>query len=154
MRVIRKILLGLGVLFLVIIACVTWLGTAGRQFRIEQTPFVETFVTDLSKHWDTAEVRDRLADNLIEDARTPDALQFFQQMKQQLGELRSARDFAMQAYKFDAAGRTGTVAFKGTFDNGEAEVEVTIRKKDSTVRVIGFNITDVHMREGVSRVQT
>lgn len=153
MRVIRKILLGLGVLFLVIIACVTGLGTAGRQFRIEQTPFVETFVTDLSKHWDTAEVRDRLADNLIEDARTSDALQFFQQMKQ-LGELRLARDFAMRAYKFDAAGRTGTVAFKGTFDNGEAEVEVTIRKKDSTVRVMGFNLTDVHMREGVSRVQT
>jgi hypothetical protein len=109
--------------------------------------------TDLSKHWDTAEVHDRLADNLIEDARTPDALQFFQQMKQ-LGALRSARDFAMRAYKFDAAGRTGTVAFKGTFDNGEAEVEVTIRKKDSTVRVMGFNLTDVHMREGVSRVQT
>ena len=33
---------------------------SSRQFRKEEAPFVEKFVTDLSKRWDTADVNDRM----------------------------------------------------------------------------------------------
>jgi hypothetical protein len=44
MRVLKKILISLGVLFLVVIAFLAWTGVSSRQFRQEQAPFVETFV--------------------------------------------------------------------------------------------------------------
>ena len=64
MRVLKNILIGLGVIFLVALAFFAWIGVSGSQFRKEQAPFVEAFVTDLSKRWDIADVYDRLANPL------------------------------------------------------------------------------------------
>ena len=56
MRVLKNALIGLGVLFLVVLAFFAWIGVSSSQFRKEEAPFVETFVTDLSKRWDIADV--------------------------------------------------------------------------------------------------
>ena len=71
----KTILIGLGVLFLVAIALFAWSGMSSNQFRKEQTPFVETFVTDLSKRWDIADVHGRMTNPFIEETSTPQAQQ-------------------------------------------------------------------------------
>jgi hypothetical protein len=118
MRVVKKILIGLGVLFLVVIAFFAWIGVSSSQFRKEQTLFVETFVTDLSKRWDIADVHDRLANSFIEQVGTPQAQQLLHQFKQ-LGALQSVHDLELRSYNANNNGRTGLFSFKGTFENGE-----------------------------------
>jgi hypothetical protein len=153
MRVAKKILIGLGVLFLVVISFFAWIGVSSSQFRKEQTLFVETYVTDLSKRWDIADVHDRLENPFIEQASTPQAQQLLHQFKQ-LGALKSVHDIELRSYNANNNGRTGNFSFKGTFENGEAVVNVTIVKKNGAVRVLGFYLKPTHMRDGVSKLQT
>ena len=47
-----------------------------------------------------------------------------------------------------------SLSFKGTFENGEAVVSVTIVKKDDAVRVVSFYLKGTHTRDGVSKLQT
>ena len=153
MRVLKRILIGLGVLFLVVIAFFAWVGATSSQFRKEQTPFVETFVTDLSKRWDPADVCDRMANTFIEQTGTPQAQQLLHQFKQ-LGALKSVRDLELRSYSVNTNGQTGVLSFKGTFENGEGIINITIVKKDGAVRVLGFYLNATHMRDGGSRLQT
>ena len=152
MRVVKTILIGLGALFIMVIALLAWVGVSGSQFRKEQAPFVETFVADLSKRWDIADVHDRLANPLIEQASTPQTQQLLHQFKQ-LGALKSVHDLELRAYKTYNNGRTGLFSFKGTFENGEAVVNVTIIKKDGAVRVLSFYLKGTHTRDGGSKLQ-
>jgi len=152
MRVLKNALIGLGVLFLVVLAFFAWIGVSSSQFRKEQTLFVETFVTDLSKRWDIADVSDRVENPFIEQASTPQAQQLLHQFKQ-LGALKSVHDLELRSYNSSTDGRTGLFSFNGTFENGEATVDVTIIKKDGAVRVSGFYLKATHMREG-AKLQT
>ena len=153
MHVIRKILVGLGVLFLVLIAIFSGVVVVGRQFRTEQTPFVKTFVTDLSRHWNVADVSDRIAGPTLDQALTPKGQQMFHLFKQ-LGTLRSAGDLTMERFNVDTRETSGVFEFKGTFDNGEADVQVTVVKKGGSAWVLGFYLNDIRRRDGVSNVET
>jgi hypothetical protein len=152
-RILKNILIGLGVLFLVVLAFFAWIGVSSSQFRKEQAPFVETFVTDLSKHWDIADVYDRMANPFIEQAGSPQAQQLLHQFKR-LGALKSVRDLELRSYNTNNNTRTGLFSFKGTFENGEAVVNVTIVKKDGAVRVLGVYLRATDMRDGASKLQT
>lgn len=153
MRVLKTILISLGVLFLVVIALFAWSGMSSSQFRKEQTPFVETFVTDLSKRWDIADVHDRMANPFIEETSTPQAQHLLHQFKQ-LGMLKSMHDLELRSYYSNNNERTGIFSFKGIFENGEAVVNVTIAKKDGAVRVLGFYLKATSMRDGALKLQT
>lgn len=153
MTVLKNVLIGLGALFLVVVAFFTWVGVSSTQFRREQAPFVETFVTDLSKHWDIADVHDRLTEPFIEQVSTPRAQQLLHQFKE-LGALKSVQDLELRSYITNNKGQTGVFSFKGTFENGEAVVSVTIVEKDAAVRVLAFYLKGTHMRNAVSKLQT
>jgi hypothetical protein len=151
MRVLKNILIGLGAVFVVVIALLAWIGASSSQFRKEQAPFVETFVTDLSKRWNIADVYDRLANP--EQTDTPQARELLHQFKQ-LGALQSIHDLNLRSYITNNKGRTGLFSLKGTFENGEAIVTVTIVKNEGAVRVLGFYLKTTHMGNGVSKLQT
>lgn len=126
MRILKNILIGFGVLFLLILVLVGWVGVRSSQFRTEEAPFVQTFVTDLSKRWDIADVYDRSENTFIEQATTPQAQQLLHQFKQ-LGPLKSVHDLELRNYISNNRGRTGLFSFKGTFENGEAVVDADAR---------------------------
>ena len=153
MRALKTILIGLGVLFLVVVALFTWSGVSSSQFREEQAPFVEAFVIDLSKRWDIADVHGRMTNPFIEETSTPQAQQLLHQFKR-LGALKSVRDLELRSYNTNNNTRTGLFSFKGTFENGEAVVNVTIVKKDGAVRVLGVYLRATDMRDGASKLQT
>jgi hypothetical protein len=153
MRVLKNILIGLGVIFLVVLALFAWVKVSSNQFRKDQAPFVESFVTDLSKRWDISDVHDRIAGSFIEQVSTPQAQHLLHQFKQ-LGKLQSVRDLELRGYKSDNSGRTGLFSFKGIFENGEAVVKVTIVNKDGAVRVMGFYLKATSMRDGGLKLQT
>jgi hypothetical protein len=152
MRVVNRILIGLGLLFLAVIALFVWVGVSGSQFRKEQTPFVERFVTDLSKRWDLADVNDRVATSFVEQARSAQAQQALHEFKP-LGMLRSMSDLELRSYNANTKGTTGVFSFKGTFENGDAVVQVTLVKMDGGVRVLSLYLNAIHVRVGTSKVQ-
>jgi hypothetical protein len=153
MRVLKNILIGLGVLFLVVFALFAWVRVSSNQFRKEQAPFVESFVTDLSKRWDIADVHDRIANIFIEQVSTPQAQHLLHQFKR-LGKLQSVHDLELRGYKSDNGGRTGLFSFKAAFENGEALMNVTIVEKDGEARVLGFYLKATRMRDGGAKLQT
>jgi hypothetical protein len=144
-NVFKKVLISLGGIFVAVFALFVWLGMGSAHFRTEQEPFVRTFVSDLSKRWVVSDVYDRLANPFIEQAGTVQGKQLLQQFKQ-LGALKAVRDVELRNYNLSFHGQTGIFTFKGTFEHGEAIVDVTIIKKDAAVRVLGIYITSTHMQ--------
>lgn len=152
MRVLSSILIGLGVLFLAFIALIIFFGWVGwqarSQFGKEQSSFAETFVTDLSKRWDIRDVYGRLADPFIAQAVTPRTQELMLQFKQ-LGALKSAHDPQLKSYIVNVNGTTGVITFRGTFENGEALVTVTVVKKDGAVHVWNLGVKALLKRPGI-----
>jgi hypothetical protein len=132
--------MALGGIFLLAVILFGWLGLRSAQFKAQQQPFVTTFVTDLSRRWDVADVDTRTADALIEQVRTPQGQHLLNQFRQ-LGTLKSVHDFALRNYSTGTEGQRGVFSFTGTFDNGSAVVDITLVEKGDSTRVIGFYIS-------------
>jgi hypothetical protein len=146
MQIVKKILIGLGVFFLVVIAFFTWLGVSSARFRTQEEPFVTAFVTDLSKRWEIKDVYDRLANPFVEQVSSAQGQQLLHQFKQ-LGALQSVRDLELRNYVSGTNGKTGSFTFKGTFENGDAVVNLTILKNGSAVRVLSLYLSGTQLRE-------
>lgn len=153
MRILKNILIGTGVLFLVLIGLFAWVKSSSDQFRKEEAPFVEAFVSDLSKRWDLADVYDRLAPPFIEQVGTPQTQQL-QQKFRRLGRLKSVFDLELQRYNAYNLTQSGLFSFKAIFENGDALASVTLIRNDGVVRVQGFYLRGIQMRQGSSKLQT
>ncbi|HTW38903.1 MAG TPA: hypothetical protein VMD49_10075 [Steroidobacteraceae bacterium] len=145
MRILGKVLVGLGTVFAIIIAFFVWLGIAGQRFKTAEIPFVTQFVTDLSRHWDVADVYDRSTPTLIEQASSAQGRQALETFKQ-LGALRSVHDFALRNYYRGTGGATAVLSMQASFEYGDAVVEVTLQRRAGAVRVNGFFIRELKMR--------
>lgn len=139
-RALKKLLMVLGGIFLLAVILFGWLGFRSAQFKAQQEPFVTAFVTDLSKRWDVADVYTRSADALVEQVRTPQGQRLLNQFRQ-LGALKSVRDFELRNYYAGTGGQRGVFSFKGTFENGNAVVDITLVERGDSTRVIGFYIS-------------
>jgi hypothetical protein len=144
MRIVRKVLIGLGVVFALIIAFFVWLGVLGARFKSAETPFVTQFVTDLSRHWNPDDVSDRSATSLIEQARSAQGRQVLEHFKQ-LGALRSAHDLVLRNYNLGTNGVTAVLSMKASFQNGDATVDVTLHKQGGALVVTGFYLREIRM---------
>ena len=145
MRVLKKILIGLGSVFLLVIALFVWLGIQGTRFKREEAPFVRTYVADFSRRWDVADVYDRSANTFLAQVSSAEGQRVLQSFKS-LGGLTSIHDFELKNFSDGTWGRRGVFDFKADFQNGEALVEVTILD-DGHVgpRVIGIYLTGIQL---------
>lgn len=48
MRILRKLLIGLGGMFAIIILSFVWMGVSGQRFKNSEIPFITQFVTGMS----------------------------------------------------------------------------------------------------------
>lgn len=140
MKILKRILIGFGLLFVGLIGFFAYMGTAASEFRTEQGPFIEKFMKAFSENWEVASVRDKLSDDLlkqIDSQAGKNALGIFQTM----GRFRSMTDLSLQSYSAGTWGKTGKFTFKGRFSNGPAQVEIIVNKRDGKTRVTGLHIT-------------
>lgn len=147
MRVLKKILIGLGSLFLVLIALFAWLGMQSARFKRAEAPFVQAYISDLSRRWNVADVYDRSANMLLTQADSPEGRRAIEQFKP-LGALTSIHDFELKNYTGGTGGQRGVFDFKANFQNGEAVVEVTVVKSGGRVQVLGVHLTGIRMNLG------
>jgi hypothetical protein len=146
MRVLKKILIGFGSVFLVLIALFLWLGMESVRFKHEQAPFVRAYVTDLSRHWNVADVYDRSDNGLIAQAGSAEGRQALLSFRS-LGSLTSIDDLELRNYSDGTWGRRGVFDFKAEFENGEALVEVVVNQGDAGTRVLGVHLNNIQTRQ-------
>jgi hypothetical protein len=148
MGVLKKVLIGFGVVFLVIIALAVWLGFQSVRFGRAERPFVEAYVTDFSRHWRVADVYDRSANEFLTQASSSEGERAIA-MFRPLGALTSISDFEIKNYKVGTGGRSGVFDFKGKFENGTAVVEVTIIDNGHDgARVVGVHMENITVNPG------
>jgi hypothetical protein len=142
MAILKKLLVGLGSVFglLIILAIAT--GISSWHFKTQQSGFVTSFVTDLSRRWEVADVHDRMTNTLIQQADSAEGRQAIQRIRA-LGSLRSAQDLELRNYYVGTAGTTAVFALKGVFENEIAIVTVNVLKKSGTIRVQGFHVDPI-----------
>lgn len=150
MRVLKKILIGLGSVFLVLLLLFTWIGIQSVRFKREEAPFVKTYVADLSRRWNVADVYGRSANEFVEQADSPQGQRTMESFEA-LGSLISVQDFALKNYTDGTWGQRGVFDFKANFKNGKALVQVTIVDKGhGGPRVIGIFLTGIQLNPGAT----
>jgi hypothetical protein len=150
MRVLKKILIALGSVFVLLIIGFAWLGFQSARFKRAETPFVTTYVTDLSRRWNVADVYDRSANEFLAQADTAEGRRAIE-MFRPLGALTSSGDLDLKNYSVGTWGRRGVFDFKARFQNGEAVVEVTIVDSGrGGARVLGVHLDAIKMNLGAS----
>jgi len=155
MRVLKKILIGFGSVFLILIALFAWVGIQSVRFRSQETPFVKAYVADLSRHWNVADVYDRSDNAFITQANSMAGRRTIESFKA-LGPLTAIHDLVLQNYVAGTSGDRGVFNFKADFENGNALVQVVvIDKGGANPRVLGFRLDSVRISSGArSRVST
>src|ERR1700728_4174418 len=109
MGFLKKVLLGLGSVFGLLIVFIIVMGIFSVRFKDQQSGFVTTFVTDLSRRWELADVYARVSNTLIEQADTAEGRQAMQRIRA-LGALRSVQDLELRSYNVGTFGTTAVFA--------------------------------------------
>lgn len=140
MEFLKKLMMWLGGLFTLIVILIIFLAAGSSSFKDEQEPFVQQFMADFSERWETQDIYARLSNEFIEQINTQESKIILAQFKT-MGEIKSISDFEIGNYNAHTSGTTGEFSFKGTFENGDALINITIKTSDIGVRVVFFRLT-------------
>lgn len=140
MHILKKILIGFGVVFVGIIALVIFLAADASKFKETHAEFIDQFLEDYSQRWDVADVYFRVTNELLSNINSEqgkNALSVFTT----LGVLESTSDLEIGNYYSGTSGKTGNFTLKAVFSNGLALVKIVVNEEDGNVRVNGLHIT-------------
>jgi hypothetical protein len=142
MQTLKKVLVGLGVVFVLLGVLVAFFAYSFAGFQQQHEAFVRQFVADYSRRWEVADVQAQVTAQFLEQIRSPNGLQavsYFQRM----GRIRSITDVSIDHFTSGTNGKVGVFLFKAEFENAPAVVKVTVIEKDGSVLVQAVNITPV-----------
>ena len=143
MKLLKRALIFLGVVFILVIALVIFLASASSDFEKQHEQFVRNFTADFSLNWEIDSVKHHLTNDMLAQIGTPNgrhALNVFRSF----GQLEEISDMELSNYNSNTSGLvTGIFKFKARFKNGSALVTVTLHEKDDAIRVHGFHIDPV-----------
>lgn len=140
MEFVKKLMMWLGGIFTLILVLIIFLAAGSSSFKEEQEPFVQQFMADFSERWETQDIYARLSNEFIEQINTQEGKTILAQFKT-LGKIKRISDFEIGNYNAHTSGTTGDFSFKGTFENGDALINITIKTSDIGVRVVFFRLT-------------
>jgi len=150
MRFLKKLFMGLGVIFLLIIVFVVFLFSESSDFKDEHSQFIQDFTQNFSENWDISDVSDHATSELLSNLNTPNGKHAMRVFRA-LGKLVSVSDIEIQNYSANAGGpNTGVFLFKGDFENAKTLVTITIQEEEGIIRVDGFHINTLSEISGES----
>ncbi len=140
MQIIKKILIGLGVVFALFIGFVIFMFGESGDFKENNEQLVREYTQKFSQNWSISSVSDLSTNDLLSQITTPNGQHSLRQF-QSFGKLVEIEDIEISNYNTSTgAGTTGVFKFKAKFENLNALVTVTVREKDSVAKVHGFHI--------------
>ncbi len=144
MKIIKNILIGIGVIFVVIVGFVIFIIGNSSVFREEKTPFIEYFMSEFSEGWKTSSVNSRFTNDLRRHIDSPKGRHDLEAM-QSLGVLESMSEPELGFYTNPInSGKWGKFTFKAQFSNGFAFVELSVVEKDDKTQVDSLHFTPAY----------
>ena len=134
--------MGLGAIFLLILAGVFYLFNTTDNFKDENAVFVEQFLYKYSERWETSDVRDMLSKEFLSSLNTGDSRRAITNFKS-LGKLRKISEIEMTSYNAMNSETTGTFVLKAKFENSITAVTVSVRKDERGLRILSLNINAI-----------
>ncbi len=132
-------MVGLGALFVLLLASVAYLGLSASSFVEETQPFLLDFTADFARNWEVATVEARMTDALATNLRTPQGRNVMSQLKQ-LGAFKGGHEFESRHYSSGTDGKRAEIAFDGRFEHADVVVTIVVERRDGVVKVDGFHI--------------
>lgn len=143
MKLIKKILMGLGVVFILFIALAIFLTGSSYQFRQKHEQFVRDYTHEFSQSWVINNVSAKTTNDMLQQINTPNGKQAVSIFRS-LGGLVEISDMELQNYSTNAGGPTvGVFNFKASFENADTIVTVTVHENDDAVKVDGFHVNPI-----------
>lgn len=133
-RVLRRVLFGLGAAVLALYALTSWLGSSSMRFASAQSVFINQFLSDLSQRWELTDVEDRVSGPLARQAGSPEGQRELTQFRP-LGALRLISELQLQRYALSDDDRTGVFSARAQFAHGGAHIQIIVTQHHNAVRV-------------------
>jgi hypothetical protein len=145
MKIFKKILIALGVLFIFLVAFIIFISFQSSSFKKDYSPFVSKFMTEFSERWEINHVRDMLTNEFIDQINTPNGRQAINFFKQ-LGKLKRIKDLELKHFKTFSGPdsyKLGIFFFKADFENAGTLVKmiVVVKKGNAQVQQLRINTT-------------
>lgn len=140
MKILKRILITLGVIFVGFLCLAVFIGYSSSAFLDENREFVKEFSYDLSRNWAPIDVHARLSNQFLQALDSPSGKSAFYQLKA-LGNLQEISDIELGNYYTGTDGTTAEITFKAVFDNAKGLVTVTLFENKGKVVVHGFHVS-------------
>lgn len=142
MKIIKNILAGIGLLFVLVAALGAFTSFSRSNFEERNRAFSELFVRDLSAAWRIEDVQDRLTNEFLVDLAVPETRKAFRVLAG-WGQLKEIADVELLKHQFGKEGETGAFRFKANFENGNAIVVLTVHANEERARVADLDVIRV-----------
>jgi len=140
MKILKKILVGFGVIFVLLIAVIIFVAGSASEFKEDHEQFVKDFTREFSQDWEIDSLGSKVTNDLLSNIRTTKgkrAIAIFRS----LGKLVDITDIELRNYNANAGGpTTGVFSFKASFENAKTVVTVTVRVENDEVKVQSFHV--------------
>jgi len=141
-KLIRNTLLSLGALFVLIIAFIFFMFDASNKFADEHSAFIESYLTDFSVNWSTADVHSRTTNQLLSKMNEANARATIARFNV-LGKLQRIEDLKIMNYFTGTSEVTGQIHLKAYYEGGLSLVKIVIIVNDDKVQVGGLHIKPI-----------
>lgn len=143
MEIVKKILTGLGVVFVLFIVLVMFITGASSKFEDRHKGFVESFTRDFSQNWLVEHVAEKMTNEMLEEINTSDGRRAVGIFKT-FGKLVDVIDIEIHDYSANAnSPNVGTFKFKANFKNAKTLVTLTVHEADGVAKVQYLHIQTV-----------
>lgn len=138
MRFFERLVVVLGVLFIVGMALAFYFFYNVSTFANEGEVFLKEFSTELSERWDISDVYPMLSNELVKNLDEGDGRNTFENLKA-LGKVKSVSDFKFDRLYVGNRGDFSEVSFRAEFKNGHGVFNVSLIKNEV------FKIRNLHV---------
>lgn len=143
MEILKKILIGLGVVFVLFVGLAIFLAGSSTEFKEKHQDFVVNYTRDFSQSWEVSAVSSIMTNGMLTQINTPNGKHAINVFRS-LGAFVQATDFELHNYSTHAGGPTvGVFKFKATFKNANTLVTVTVHEIEGDIKIHGFHIDPI-----------
>ena len=143
MGVLKKILIGLGVIFILFIGLAIFLAGSSTEFKEKHQDFVISYTKEFSQNWEVSSVSSIMTNGMLSQINTPNGKHAINVFKS-FGAFEKASDLELHNYSTHSGGPTvGVFKFKAKFKNANTLVTVTVHEIEGVVKVHGFHVDPI-----------
>jgi len=141
-KVIKTILIGFGIIFVLLVAFISYVAVQSGKFEKEHAPFVKSFMAEFSKDWDVSAVEHLLTPEFIDQIDTSSGREAMRQFRQ-LGRLKEITELNLDHFSTHAGTNSykyGVFVLRAEFEHATTMITLSLVVDENGARVEGLRI--------------